>query len=674
MKTLQFNLLLKKWKRSRRLSHQKPGRLLGKGILLLLAFLSLQSSLKAQDRVSPIWWFGASGGANFNFYRGSAQILNDNVTTSSSFENGFGVAPYVSVFVEYRQNKVWGLMFNVAYDGHRGSFTETNAPAGAAATSLNAEFDYIAFEPSLRIAPFAGNLYFFIGPRFAYNIVNNFTYQPESGPNNESKWSDVYGVRVSAQVGVGYEIPLSAPASTTQVNLSPFVAFLPYFGEQPRSIEDLSLTTVRAGIAIKIGCGPKQVATAVVIPPAVIPEVQFSVAPPKSVPGQQVVRETLPLSNYVFFNSGSTEIPSRYTILTKDQAVGFNETQLQDCQKNPGTRSSRQMTMYYNVMNIVADRMKKHPNATITLIGSSAGKGKEIGTANATAVKNYLVNVFGIDASRIAIEGRDRPIIASEQANSTIDTNLTNVEDNRVDIVSTSPYLMMEVKGNSALCLAPIEVLALDGSSANDAPVALSINGASSSLKSWSVNVTDEAGNTSHYGPFTSDNTTLSGSTILNGNKSGNYTIVMIAVTNAGDTIRKQSTFSLMRKAVPSQQEQMTSILFEFDKSVTVATFDNFLTNTVAPHILSNSTVVISGYTDNVGTAEHNQTLSSERAEQAQLILEAATSKNNVTGVTYKTNGYGETGVAFSNTLPEERFYNRTVIIDVIPSGTVAQN
>src|SRR6185437_2055728 len=119
--------------------------------MLLMIFVSNQS-IKAQDRVQPTWWFGVSGAGNFDFYRGTTQILNNDLTSKYAFTNGFGVAPYISVFAEYRPGPVWGLMFNLAYDAQRGVFDKSNAPAGTS-TSLNAEFDYASFEPSLRIAP-----------------------------------------------------------------------------------------------------------------------------------------------------------------------------------------------------------------------------------------------------------------------------------------------------------------------------------------------------------------------------------------------------------------------------------------------------------------------------------------------------------------------------------------
>jgi outer membrane protein OmpA-like peptidoglycan-associated protein len=63
--------------------------------------------------------------------------------------------------------------------------------------------------------------------------------------------------------------------------------------------------------------------------------------------------------------------------------------------------------------------------------------------------------------------------------------------------------------------------------------------------------------------------------------------------------------------------------------------------------------------------------LSKERADDAQKILQRELTKAGKTGVTFKTNGYGITDPSFSNNLPEERFYNRTVVIDIIPSSTV---
>jgi hypothetical protein len=53
----------------------------------------------------------------------------------------------------------------------------------------------------------------------------------------------------------------------------------------------------------------------------------------------------------------------------------------------------------------------------------------------------------------------------------------------------------------------------------------------------------------------------------------------------------------------------------------------------------------------------------------AQKIIERALSSAGKKGVKFETYGFGkDAGMApFENNLPEERFYNRTVIIDIIP-------
>ena len=78
---------------------------------------------------------------------------------------------------------------------------------------------------------------------------------------------------------------------------------------------------------------PEPVERVEVIPVPPVLDANFSVQAPVFIPSQQIERETLPLRDYIFFDARNTEIPTRYILLTKDQATGFSEEQLQDCKK-----------------------------------------------------------------------------------------------------------------------------------------------------------------------------------------------------------------------------------------------------------------------------------------------------------------------------------------------------
>ncbi len=118
----------------------------------------------------------------------------------------------------------------------------------------------------------------------------------------------------------------------------------------------------------------------------------------------------------------------------------------------------------------------------------------------------------------------------------------------------------------------------------------------------------------------------------------------------------------------PETEGLRYSILFDFDKSKSVDAYEKFLTEVVTPLITENSTVIIHGHTDIIGDEKYNHSLSHERAMGAQQIIERALLSTGKKGVTFETYGFGEdTGMApFENIFPEERFYNRTVIIDIV--------
>ncbi len=637
-----------------------------------LILVCADATILAQEiqRTQPTWWFGGSGAANFNFYYGTTQMLNAAVTSRGAFHKGDGVGFNAALLLEYRPDLVWGGILQVGYDDRRGAFDRIISPCNDCPAWLSTEISYITIEPSLRIAPFSSGFYLFFGPTLSYNVGKDFTYTHQGNPGFRAKdtWSDMRTIVFSGQAGIGLDIPLASSDAATQVNLSPFVSFSPDF-QGPRSVENWRVNILRAGASLKFGWGDVISRAAVPRPVAVAREVQFSIRAPKAVPVQRRVRETFPLLNYVFFDEGSSEVPARYVALTKDQAASFKEEQLQQVEpKNMTGRSQRQLTLYYNILNILGDRLRGNPGASVTLTGASE-KGPAEGQAFAESIKRYLVTVFGVDGSRIVTEGRDKPRVPSEQPGGTRELTLLRAEDRRVDIESRSPELLMQVGGPySALKPAQIVVVQEDPL---DSYAMFNVAGARDVLASWSLEVSDKGGTVQRFGPFTRDRESIPGRSILGNRAQGDYKVVMLGQTKSGRSVRKEASLHLVRRDEPKKEEALRfSILFEFGTAKTVATYSTFLTDMVAPLIPDSGTVIIHGHTDIIGDDEYNQTLSNERAAEAQSILERAISKTGKRGVTIEAYGFGEDFrfAPFDNNLPEERCYNRTVIIDIVPA------
>jgi len=400
-------------------------------------------------------------------------------------------------------------------------------------------------------------------------------------------------------------------------------------------------------------------------------EVQFSVRAPKAVPVSRQVKETFALRNSVFFDQGSSAIPGRYIQLTKSQAKAFKEEQLQEGQPNNliNGRASRQMAVYYDILNIIGARMRANRQSTITLTGAS-DKNPAEGKMMAENIRQYLVKSFGIDASRITTEGRDKPLIPSEQPGGTKELALLREGNRRVDIVSISPELLMQVGGSSSKFLKPVQIKALQ-QDALDSHVLFNVTGATEILNSWRVEIRDDQGTVQHYGPYTNDQASVPGKTILGNNTEGNYKIKMLGTTKSGHPVEKETAVSFIKMNEPKQEGLRYSILFDFDQSKTISSYEKFLADIVTPLIADSSTVIIYGHTDIVGDEEYNHTLSIDRSMGAHQIIEQALSVAGRKGVRFETFGFGENPIMspFENNFPEERFYNRTVIIDIIPAG-----
>jgi outer membrane protein OmpA-like peptidoglycan-associated protein len=645
--------------------------------LVALAWLSIQAPMQAQETpilkyTKPSWYFGVAAGANFNFYRGSTHMLNADFTPPVTFHDGDGIGLFIAPLLEFhRPDTRLGFMLQAGYDDRQAKFDQVTTPCDCPA-DLKTNISYITVEPSIRFAPFKSNFYLYGGPRLAFNMDKSFTYKlginpayPNQAPTPDVKGdlSDVKSTIFSMQIGAGLDIPLSSDTNKTQFVLSPFVAFHPYFGQNPRSVETLNITTVRAGVALKFGQGKLiQEPSEVILADA---DVQFSVTAPTNAPEQRRVREIFPLRNYVFFDAGSTEISSRYKLLKKEEVKGFGENQLQMVTPlNAEGRSERQMTVYYNILNILGDRMIKNPSTTITLVGSSANGPKE-GKEMAESVKSYLVVTFEINPSRIKTKGQTKPSIPSEQIGGTLELDLLREGDRRVSVESSSPVLLAEFQSGPDVTTS--EINAVQEAPANSY-VTFNAKGANEAFTTWTVQATDENGKTQSFGPYTQETASIPSKAILGDRLEGDYKITMIGQTKSGKVISKETNEHIVLwKPAKIEEGIRYSVIFEFNESKAITLYENYLTNVVTPKIPANATVIIHGHTDIIGEDNYNQRLSLARANEVKNILESALSKSGRNDVKFEINGYGEDPKfsPFENKFPEERFYNRTVIIDI---------
>lgn len=644
--------------------------------LCCILFALIQSNVNAQNYKyeKPAWRFGVAAGANFNFHRGSTQQLTSTFTPPVVFHDGNSTGLYLAPLIEYSSPSGLGFMLQGGLDNRSSKFDQVTSDCNCPA-DLSVNLNYLSIEPSLRFAPGNSNFYLYAGPRFAFNTDKSFTYKlgrnpdfpnQELLPPVEGDLNNVKENLISAQIGAGVDIPLNSRNNQIQAIFSPFVSFQPYFGQSPRTVETWNITTVRVGAGLKFGRGreiPDENAS------LSMDDIYFNVISPKNIPSQRIVNETFPLRNYVFFDLASTEIPERYILLDKNEVKDFKEDQAGVFKPNNfDGRSEKVMTVYYNVLNVLGDRMVRNPSTSVTLVGSSE-QGKEDALKMSESIKKYLTSTFGINDSRITTEGGLKPKIPSLQPGGTLELDLLKAGDRRVSIESDSPELLMEFGNVNSKSLKPMKFKSTQ-SSPLDSYVSFNVDDKKKNLNFWELAITDEKGNVKNYGPYKGENIILSGKSILGDQPKGDYKFEMKGTKKDG-TIVTRSTTSEIILWTPTQDQEGSrlSILYEFNDSKAIDMYEKYLSEVLTPSIPVGSKVYIHGYTDNIGDATNNYNLSLDRAHDVHQIIKNSLTKANRKDVTFEVYGFGEDidFSPFKNTLPEERFYNRTVIIDTIP-------
>jgi outer membrane protein OmpA-like peptidoglycan-associated protein len=270
------------------------------------------------------------------------------------------------------------------------------------------------------------------------------------------------------------------------------------------------------------------------------------------------------------------------------------------------------------------------------------------------------------------VEGLDKPVIPSEQPGGVNELDLLREGDQRVSIGSSSAAMLMEFQSGPAAPLKPVEIVAVQEDPI-ESYVQVQLSHNVQAINSWTLEIKDDKGTVQNFGPYTRESIRIPGKTILGTKQEGVYKVSMTAQTKNNELIKLDTTVHMVLWSPPVSEEiTRFSIIYEFNDYKAIKIYEKYLTDVVVPKITPGGSVIIHGYTDIIGNDIHNQNLSDSRAHDVETILLKGLKKLGTENVKIEVYGYGEdiNSAPFNNKYPEERFYNRTVIIDIIPERT----
>ncbi|MBL0176613.1 MAG: OmpA family protein [Ignavibacteria bacterium] len=642
-------------------------------------------------REAPRTMLGAYAGYQRNFYRADMTGLPGTPSCCPRYTDGDGGGFALGGLVEVPLSGAWMLQVRAGFAMHDGVLADTEPQVvlvgGAAVPALiehrmDARISTMGVEPLIGYSPL-DRLGVYVGGRIGYVSGSTFdqkeTLVEPAGvgtfENNRRTRNEYAGLPIpdasSLYTGllglVSYKLPLSRSGAWWLV---PELSYTIGLNRLSSGVE-WKTDHARAGLSVQYAFLPAPPAP----PPP--PPVQISKDPPRiasrprldaSVTATGVdaqgrtadaARVTVeefesmqvrPLLSYIFFDSASSTIPSRYEALDEQATADFTMDKLYE----GGTIDS-----YHHLLNVVGRRLRDVPNATIRVTGCNAGTGAESGNlalsrARADAVAAYLTRVWRVDRSRVAVDARDLP----ENPSRTEETDGV-AENRRVEITSDDDAILDPLVTRAFERRVTRDIIRFLPSVRSEAPV-----------RSWELRVMrGEKEIRAFRGEgmpkeeidwhFADD---LPGLSARRDTLSYRLTVTdttgqtRVSDTRAIDvreiTVRKKREDRVADNVIT----RLNLILFDFNSPQLGRRNERIISQYIRPVITSTGRVRIAGYTDRIGEEASNRALSQQRADNTARMLRVPAES---------VQGMGETAPLYDNALPEGRLYNRTVEIVV---------
>jgi outer membrane protein OmpA-like peptidoglycan-associated protein len=641
-------------------------------ILLILTSFFLVNNLEAKPE-------------KFNF----GLFLGGNVNMHNPDYNSPLMEPYDNIFVPINEsNNSFGFNFglignfllaeNIFISGRLGYHslnTDLNGEFSNQEIGISSihdfEFDlsYLEISPMVQIYDLipVENLYLLGGIELGipilkeYDRYRNFSDNTLDPPMQslDTLSTDIQdaAIRLALAVGVGYTFDIAE-----NTYLSPELSFRLPFTQviSDDNFDSWNVPQVRLGVNLTFSLGGEDVEEA----PKFVPEVDAGIKeiryrdidgtakPVDKVTVEEVqYQELFPLLPYVFFDEMSVEPTKKYEIKINETQAG--EFSVEDLEPNAVKINSR-------TLDIIGKRMQDNPNARITITGTidnDAEKDeKKLSELRAKYVKDYLVNNFEIDESRINSEARGLP-----EKPSTSRVEDGSEENRRVEISTTNQDITAPIiieKDRQRLA-DPELIEFIPYFNSND------------SIVGWSLQISQSGKQIRKYEgvkPIDRIQWNIMPNELAASQIPLDYTFKVETLNGEQDddagTI-PVDYYSYSRKKVEERPDQTISkfslVVFSFNSPEISDHDKSILEKNVIPAIKANSTVQIYGYTDRIGNEDYNQKLALQRATNAKKFLQSK-----LPDVKYEVYGVGEEVEVYDNNSPVGRQLSRTVQIYVI--------
>jgi len=365
--------------------------------------------------------------------------------------------------------------------------------------------------------------------------------------------------------------------------------------------------------------------------------------------------DSSPLLNYVYFDTGRSEISGRYvTFAQPDATEGFAEEKLKDT-----------MEKYHHILNIIGKRLVMNPEARISIVGCNSNTGEEKGRlalsrSRAETVFSYLRDVWGIDPSRMDVKAQNLPSVAST---SRVPEGI--IENQRVEIYSDHPAILDTI--NSTYLQEECDT--------REIRIVPAIQ-AETVIEKWQLNLLgggnvlmtrEGTGNLPPAFVFDMESLGVHNVALMDQitaeiegqDNEGNVFTVMTAAPTKINFIRREERIA--QKLESKVIEKYGLILFEFDRS-DLKDRNQIIVNRVITRMaqLQSASMNIAGHTDIIGKEDYNIKLSERRAS---AVYGAMLETGIAVGSQINYEGDGPNNPPYDNNIPEGRALNRTVII-----------